>query len=280
MDGSRWRDLSTIKASRKGSGARSAILEVLQEYSDGLTVMAIYKCLKERGFNITQPAVSQNLAFLESNATVWKKRRYNKEARRELWYYISTAPIHQIISKDIRKEVLITLSSSLEKNADKVPEFESPRKLLSFLEKIIQTASESIITSEELYLELSKRKPYAEIVPLLREYRKVVANVCDAIETNPNLHTYGGRRVNLRLPVFLALRRPADFAEAIIDGAIRGEKRYLDALAFLSKSTTGELRGRLDSSIEWIKQHCKFSLKNGLYIKKPMQDELAKTNPE
>ena len=249
-----WRNLPFIKALRRGSGVRSGILEVLEETSEGLPVMSIHRRLKEGGFNISQPAVSQNLGFLEKEGHVWKTRRYNQDARRELWYYISVASFYRAVSEDVRNEIVRALPKSLEKNADLAPKFESPQKLQSFLERTIQTASELVSQSDELFSELSKRKPYGHLAPSLRQYQTIIANVSEAIETHPRLG-YGERRVYLHLSGSLALSSPYDVAKVIVDGAIREKKRYLDAMAFLHKRTKGDLRERLEKSIEWIRRH-------------------------
>jgi Fe2+ or Zn2+ uptake regulation protein len=270
-----WRNLPFIKALIRGSGVRFGILEVLEESSEGLPVMSIHRRLRESGFNITQPAVSQNLGFLEKEGHVWKTLRYNQEARRELWYYISAASFYHTVSEDVRNEIVLALSKSLERNADVAPKFESPQKLRRFLERTIQTASELVSQSDELFSELSKRKPYAHLAPSLREYQTIIANVGEAIETQPRLHMYGERRVTLHLSGHLALSSPYEIAKAIVDGAIREEKKYLDAITFLHRSTKGELRERLEKSIGWIRSHSESCTKTELDLESPRKDRIA-----
>ena len=270
-----WHSLPLIEGLGRGSGVRFGILEVLEENSGGLPEMAIHKHLRENGFTITQPAVSQNLAFLEKEGHVWKTRRYNQEARRELWYYISAMPFYHIVSENLRNEIALALSKSIEKNADRAPQFESVQKLRSFLEKIIQSTSDSVSQSEELFSELSKRKPYGHLAPILREYQTIIANICEAIETHPRLHMYGERRVNLHLSGHLALSSAYEIAKVIVDGAIREEKKYLDAIAFLHRSTKGELRERLEKSIGWIRSHSGSCTKTELDLESPREDRIA-----
>jgi Fe2+ or Zn2+ uptake regulation protein len=270
-----WHSLPLIKGLGRGSGVRFGIMEVLEENSGGLPEMSIHKHLRENGFTITQPAVSQNLAFLEKEGHVWKTRRYNQEARRELWYYISAMSFYHIVSENLRNEIALALSKSIEKNADRAPQFESAQKLWSFLEKIIQSTSESVSRSQELFSELSKRKPYGHLAPILREYQTIIANICEAIETHPRLHMYGERRVTLHLSGHLALSSPYEIARAILDGAIREEKKYLDTITFLHRSTKGELRERLEKSIDWIRSHSESCTKTELDLESPRKDRIA-----
>jgi len=246
--------LPFVRALRRGSGVRFSILEILEKNPEGLSVMAIYRCLRENGRNITQPAVSQNLKFLEEKGLVWKTQKFSREVKRKLWHYISAASFYHIVSESLRKEIALALSKCLEENAERAPQFENIQSFLSFLEKISQTVAESIAPSEELYSELSRRKPYNELAPILRDYHSTVANICEIIEAHPSLKRYSQRRVNLNLSSSVAMDSPYDIAKVIVDGALRGEKRYIDALIFLHKNTTGELQKRMTESIEWIRQ--------------------------
>jgi Fe2+ or Zn2+ uptake regulation protein len=263
MDDSLRRNLFAIKASRKGSGARFAILKVLEEHSEGLPVMSIYKCLNQRGLHITQPAVSQNIEVLERKGIVWKNRVFNKEAKRELWHYISSVPFFDSIAEDISKEIMLELPKSIQRNVNKAPRFEDFLTLQGFLENVILHASESAIFGEKLYIELSKRKPYAESAVLIREYTKAVSTIKKAIETNTRFRTVCERRIKLHLPSSLTLSNPYDIARAIVDGAIKGEKRYFHSIDFLQKNTTGDLSERLAESSAWIKGRSGLPAKGG-----------------
>lgn len=228
------RILFSIKPSRKGSGVRFAILKVLKEHSEGLPVMSIYKCLNQQGLHVTQPAVSQNMEVLERKGLVWKTRVFNEEARRELWNYISSVPFFDSVAEDVSKEIILELSKSIQRNIDKAPRFEDFLTLQDFLENVILHAAESAIFGEELYSELSKKKPYAESAVLIREYTKAVSTIQKAIENTK----FGGvteRRINLHLPSSLMLSNRYDMARAIVDGAIKGEKRYFYSIDFLQK---------------------------------------------
>jgi len=248
-----WRDSPFIKAFRGRTDLRFGILELLEDNPDGLPVMAIYKCLKERGFNITQPAVSQNVEVLERKGVVWKTRRFNKDAKRELWYYISSVPFFDSITDDIRKEIILELSKSVQKNIEKTPQFEDFQILQRFLENVILHAAESAIFGEELYSELSKRKPYGEYAVLIRKYTEAVSTIQKAIEINPQLRRVLERRMNLHLPSSLVLSSQYDIARAIVDGAIKGEKRYFLSIDFLQKNATSEQEERLGEVTAWIK---------------------------
>jgi hypothetical protein len=263
MDDSLRRNLFSIKASRKGSGARFAILKILEEHSEGLPVMLIYKCLNQRGLHITHPAVFQNMEVLERKGLVWKTRVFNKEAKRELWYYISSVPFFDSVAEDISKEIILELSKSIQRNIDKAPRFEDFLTLQCFIENVILHSAESVIFGEKLYFELSKRKPYAESVVLIREYTKAVSTIQKAIETNTQLRGVIERRTNLHLPSSLTLRNLYDIARAIVDGSVKGEKRYFHSIDFLQKNTTGDLSERLAESSAWIKSRSGLPAKGG-----------------
>jgi len=248
-----WRDSPFIKAFRGRTDLRFGILELLEDNPDGFPVMAIYKCLNERGFNITQPAVSQNVEVLERKGVVWKTRRFNKDAKRELWYYISSAPFFDSVAEDIRKEIVLELSKSVQKNIEKAPQFKDFQILQSFLENVILHAAESAIFGEELYSELSNREPYGKFAVLIREYTEAVSSIQKAIEINPQLRHIVERRMNLHLPSSLMLSSQYDIARAIVDGAIKGEKRYFLSIDFLQKNATDEQGERLREAIAWIK---------------------------
>jgi DNA-binding transcriptional ArsR family regulator len=238
--------------SSRSSGTRFAILKVLEEHSNGLPVMAIYRYLKARGINVTQQAVTRNLEVLEKNGYIWKTRRLDKEVNRELWHYISAVPFFDSIAGDIHKEILSITLKAIEKNVDRAPQFENFQTLQSFIDNIIQRAAELVVCDEELYAQLSKIKPYAESALLIKEYTTAVSNIYEAI-TAHRLFGYGERRIKLGLPSSLALSHPYDIAKAIVDGAIKGEKRYFHSIDFLQKNTTGDLSERLVESSAWIK---------------------------
>jgi Fe2+ or Zn2+ uptake regulation protein len=248
-----WAQKISVMQSSRSSGTRLAIVKVLEEHSNGLPEMVIYRYLKARGINVTQQAVSRNLAVLEKNGYVWKTRRLNKEVNRELWHYISTVPFFDNVAEDIRKEILAITLKAIEKNVDKAPQFENFQTLQSFIDHIILRAAELAISDEELYAQLSKIKPYAESATLIKEYTKAVSTIQEAIESNTQLRGVIERKMYLHLPDSLSLSHPYDIAKAIVDGAIKGEKRYFHSIDFLQKNTTGDLSERLAESSAWIK---------------------------
>jgi len=261
MDDSLRSNLFSIKASRKGSGARFAILKVLEEHSEGLSVMSIHKYLSQRGFQITQPSISQNMEVLEKKGIVWKNRVFNEEAKRELWNYKSSVPFFDSVAEDISKVIILELSNSIQRNINKAPNFEDFLTLQSFIENIILHATESVIFGEKLYLELSKRKLFAERPVFIIKYTQAISTIQKAIETNKQLRGAIERRINLHLPSSLTLSNRYDIAKAIVDGAIKGEERYFHSINFLQKNTTGILSERLVEASAWIKSRSDFPAK-------------------
>ena len=263
----KWCNPLLVKALKNRQSSTNVILHILEEHSDGLPVMAILRLLGTNGFNITQQAVSKNLGDLEKKGRVWKIRRLNEESKRELWHYKSSIPFFDSIAEDIRKEVILVVSKSIQKNIEKAPKFEDFQIFQSFLENVILHAAESAICDEELYSELSKRKPYGECAVLIRKYTEAVSTIQKAIEINPQLRGVVERRINLNLPSSLTLSNRYDIARAIVDGSIKGEKRYFHSIDFLLKNTTGDLSEKLAESLVWIQS------RSGLPAKGDEKDE-------
>lgn len=145
------------------------------------------------------------------------------------------------------------MSNSVQKNIEKAPQFENFQILQSFLENIILHAAESAIFGEELYSELSKRELFGDCPVLIKEYTEAVSTVQKAIEINPQLRHIVERRMNLHLPSSLMLSSQYDIARTIVDGVIKGEKRYFLSFDFLQKNATGDLSERLAESLARIK---------------------------
>jgi len=251
---SKWQATSLIKTFTRGSGARDEILLILEDLPEGLSVMDILRYLRERGYVISRQAVSNNVEALTEKALIWKKLKFNHNTNRDLWYYISARSFNRNASDSLREEMIQFLSNFLEKNSDMAPEFNNISFFVRFLENLIQTATEEITSSEELWMELSKRKPYDRLSLLAVDYNSVVSNISEIIRIHPELKLYALRRGLLNLSPKVAAGTPYNMAMTIVDGAIRGEKRYLEALGFLSNDIDEEIQDKIKGFIELPKK--------------------------
>ena len=243
--------LLTMKLKRDKS-IRNAVLQVLEENPDGLPVTEIFGRLEAKNHIITPQAISQNLATMGKKGLVWKTKRFNGKIKRELWYYFSSGPFFNGILEDVKKDLVLSISKSIEKNFEKTGPLLDFRILQSALENTISFAASSVVFGEELYDEMSKGKCLGKMAFLMKEYSAAISNVRDAIIESRL--TYGERRVYLHLPASLALGHPYDMSKMIIDGAINGEKKHLNAMFFLHKKAKGDLREKIDASLKWV--HC------------------------
>lgn len=241
--------LLTMKLKRDKS-IRNAVLQVLEENPDGLPATEIFKLLESKNHIITPQAISQNLATMEKKGLVWRTKRLNEKIKRELWYYFSSGPFFNSILEDVERDLVLSISQSIERNFEKVGPLLDFRIMQSALENTVSFAASSVVFGEELYDELAKGKYFGKIAPIMKEYSAAISNVRNAIIESHLM--YGERRVYLHLPASLALGHPYDMSKTIIDGAINGEKRYLNAMFFLRKKMKGELRQKIDASLKWI----------------------------
>jgi Fe2+ or Zn2+ uptake regulation protein len=245
------------KTLKRQESVRNEIMQVLEENSDGLPVTAICRQLKANGHFITPQAISQSLATLEKTGLVWKTKRLNKEVNRDLQYYFSSSPFFNCILEEVKHDLALSISKSMERNWEKAGPFTDFRVLQDVLENTILFAAQSVIFSKELYDELGKTKHFEKSAVFIKDYATAISNVCNAIVESRLM--YEQRRYCLGLTASLALGQPFDMAKAIIDGAINEEKKSINAMFFLEKKAKGELRERIETSLKWIE--CTFQVK-------------------
>jgi len=248
-----WEDIPIIQRVKRESQIRFEIVSILEEYPEGLLVTQIREKLKGVGFNVSQPAVSKHLATLgKSHCLISEVKRRDERLKRKVTYYRSLASLYSLISDMIMERASLAFADALEEIEHKLPKFENVFSLQSFLTYMAGIVGGQIGVSNNLYSQLSARKPYGELAKLLWEFQDVVSHIDVALQDKKSLERAKGLFTPSELQT---LKDRYNIAMNLILRSLEGDERFMQLLKGLLQEAEEPIKRYSAEVTEFLNKH-------------------------
>jgi len=248
-----WENMPIIQRVKEESRIRFEIVSILEEHPEGLLVTQIREKLKGFGFSVSQPAVSKHLATLrKSHCLVSEVKRRDERLKRKVTYYRSLASLYSLISDKITEKASLAFADALGEIEHKLPRFENVFSLQNFLTYMAETVGGQIGVSNDLYSQLSTRKPYGELASLLWEFQDIVSHIDVALQNKKWLE----RAKGLFTPSELQkLKDRYNIAMNLVLRSLEGDKRFVRLLNELFQEAEEPPKGYSAEVTEFLREH-------------------------